>query len=155
MRKIKYIVIHCSATKEGQLFTVADIDKWHKARGFKYSYKGKSGSIGYHHVVYLDGTIHDGRPVEIAGAHVQEHNEDSIGICYIGGLDIKGNPKDTRTDVQKVALIALIKELKEQYPDAIVCGHRDLSPDKNGNGIIEPFEWMKACPCFNVMDEFK
>lgn len=146
MRKINKIVIHCSATIEGQNFTVADITKWHKARGFT--------TIGYHYVIYLDGTIHEGRPEDQIGAHVTGQNSDSIGICYIGGLDKAGKPKDTRTDVQKVALLALIKELKEKYPDAKVLGHRDCSPDLNGNGIIEEWEWLKACPCFDAIKEY-
>ena len=90
MREIKSIILHCSATPEGKDFTVADITRWHKERGFR--------TIGYHYVVYRDGTVHKGRPVEQIGAHCEGHNKDSIGVCYIGGLMTDGKtPKDTRT----------------------------------------------------------
>ncbi|WP_165026833.1 N-acetylmuramoyl-L-alanine amidase [Dysgonomonas sp. ZJ279] len=133
MRKIDKIILHCSATKEGQDFKVADIDKWHKAQGW--------AGIGYHYVIYLDGTIHEGRNENEIGAHVQGHNSNSIGVCYIGGVDAKGNPKDTRTDVQKVALIALVEELKEKYPNATIHGHNEFA--------------AKACPSFDVRKEFR
>ena len=73
-----------------------------------------------------------------------------IGICYEGGLDCKGQPKDTRTEWQKHSLRVLILALLKDYPNCRICGHRDLSPDLNGNGEIEPEEWIKACPCFNA-----
>lgn len=133
MREINKIIIHCSATPEGREHTVADITSWHKARGF--------ATIGYHYVIYLDGTIHEGRPEEQMGAHTTGQNPNSIGICYIGGTDAKGNPMDTRTDKQKVALIALVKELKERYPKASVHGHCEFA--------------AKACPSFDVKKEFK
>lgn len=146
MRKINKIIVHCSATKEGLNFTVTDIDRWHKARGFR--------KIGYHYVIYLDGSIHKGREISEIGAHVTGHNSDSIGICFIGGLDQNGNPKDTRTPEQKTALAALISGLKAFLPEAKILGHRDCSPDINGDGIIEEWEWMKSCPCFNTTKEY-
>lgn len=133
MREINKIIIHCSATPEGREHTVADITSWHKARGF--------ATIGYHWVIYLDGTIHKGRQEEQMGAHTTGQNQNSIGICYIGGTDAKGDPKDTRTDKQKVALIALVKELKEKYPKATIHGHNEYA--------------NKACPSFDVKKEFK
>lgn len=54
MRKIDEIIIHCSATAEGRNFTVEDVRRWHKARGFV--------DVGYHYLVYLDGSVHVGRP---------------------------------------------------------------------------------------------
>ena len=96
MRKIREIIIHCSATKEGRNFTVADIDRWHRERGMR--------CIGYHFVIYRDGSIHVGRAIEEVGAHCKAHNSISIGICYIGGLSKKGKPKDTRTRDQKAAI---------------------------------------------------
>ena len=78
-----------------------------------------------------------------------------IGICYIGGLNADGKPKDTRTEEQKASLFFLLQQLREQFPDAMICGHRDFSPDLNGDGIIEPWEWMKACPCFDAIDEYQ
>ena len=146
MRKINEIIIHCSATKEGKDYTVEQIDKMHQARGFK--------EVGYHFIVYRDGTIHRGRSLLKIGAHCLNHNSFSIGICYIGGLDADGKPKDTRTDAQREALRTLVLMFKEIYPDAKVLGHRDTSPDKNGNGIIEKTEWLKACPCFDVAQWF-
>lgn len=146
MRKIDKVVIHCSATKEGINFTTKDIDSWHKQRGFS--------KIGYHFVVYLDGSVHKGRDISEIGAHVKDHNYNSIGICYIGGLDSKGNPKDTRTDLQKKSISELLIDLKRRFPNAKIFGHRDLSPDLNGDGIIEPWEWLKECPCFDVKKEF-
>lgn len=146
MRKINLIVIHCTATKEGVKQTVADIRRYHKSIGWN--------DIGYHYVVYADGTVAEGRPVEKAGAHVSGHNANSIGIAYVGGLNKNGKAADTRTEAQKEALHKLVDALLVLYPGCRVVGHRDLSPDKNGNGIIEPNEWVKMCPCFNVADEF-
>jgi len=132
MRKINKIILHCSATKEGQNFTTADIDRWHKQRGF--------AKIGYHFVIYLDGSVHKGRDISEIGAHVQGQNSNSIGICYIGGLDANGKAKDTRTDAQKASLVKLVAELKGQFPDATIHGHNEFA--------------NKACPCFDVKKEF-
>ena len=143
MRKIDLIVIHCSATKEGKDYTVGDITRWHKQRGFR--------TIGYHWVVYRDGTVHQGRPESEVGAHASGYNSRSIGVCYIGGLDARtGKGKDTRTPEQKVALERLVRELLARYPGSRVVGHRDLSPDRNHDGKITPNEWTKSCPCFEA-----
>jgi N-acetylmuramoyl-L-alanine amidase len=148
MRKVDKIVIHCSATREGQAHNAKDIDRWHKAQGWN--------GIGYHHVVLLDGTVEKGRDESLAGSHVKGFNATSIGVVYIGGLAANGvTPKDTRTDAQKVALAKLIKELKAKYPGAKVMGHRDLSPDKDKDGVVEPHEWLKACPSFDVSSWLK
>ena len=144
MRKIDRIVIHCSATEENDIYTVEDITEWHLKRGFK--------TIGYHYVVYLDGTVHAGRPIGQVGAHARGFNKSSVGICYIGGLR-KGKPFDTRNIGQLYALRNLVAVLKSIYPIKDVCGHRDLSVDLNGDGVIEPSEWLKACPCFDVKTE--
>lgn len=85
----------------------------------------------------------------------QGFNRESIGICYEGGLDSKGRPKDTRTEWQKHSLRVLILTLLKDYPECRVCGHRDLSPDRNENGEIEPEEWVKACPCFDAENNWK
>ena len=129
MRTINKIIIHCSDTPEGRPNTVADITAWHKQRGFR--------TIGYHYVIYLDGQIVEGRPIESVGAHCPSHNRDSIGICYIGGRtsDMK-EFKDTRTPEQKQSLVELITALRTQFPDAKVYGHRDFA--------------CRACPCFNA-----
>lgn len=131
MREIKMIIVHCSATPEGRHHSVEDIDRWHRQRGFN--------SIGYHYVIYLDGSVHNGRPLERIGAHTSGHNVASIGVCYIGGVDAKGNPKDTRTPAQRQALRQLIHELKAQYPGVTIHGHREFA--------------RKACPCFDVRTE--
>lgn len=150
---IDSLVIHCSATRAGQDVRAADIDKWHKERGF--------AMIGYNYVVDLDGTVEIGRPLTRDGAHCNtaglsgvSYNKHSIGICYVGGLDENGNAADTRTPEQKKALSELVYKLMEEYPIVEVIGHRDASPDKNGNGVIEQNEWIKQCPCFSVRDEF-
>lgn len=148
MRTIKEIIIHCSATAEGKDYTVDDIDRWHKQRKFD--------CIGYHYVIYRDGTLHLGRSVERNGAHCTNHNTNSIGICYIGGCAADGKTaKDTRTPEQKKTLAYLVKELKKQYPSAKVIGHRDTSPDKNHDGKITKNEWLKACPSFDVAEWLK
>ena len=126
---ISEIFIHCAATPEGKAFTVADIDAWHKKRGFK--------CIGYHFVLYRDGSIHNGRPLSQIGAHCSGHNANSIGICYIGGCAKDGKtPKDTRTEAQKSAIVSLIKRLKSEFPHATIHGHCEFA--------------AKACPSFDV-----
>lgn len=137
MRKITEIIIHCSATQEGKHFTVSDIERWHRAMGFR--------TIGYHYVVYLDGSIHPGRPLVQCGAHCTGHNLNSIGICYVGGLrkDTSGTPSwqpaDTRTPAQRKALKELIESLLRQHPCATLHGHNEFA--------------AKACPCFKVPEE--
>lgn len=143
MRTIDSIIIHCSATPCGQDFTAADIDRWHRQRSFN--------GIGYHFVIRLDGTIENGRAIEKPGAHCIGWNNRSIGICYIGGLDACGHPADTRTPKQKEAMKTLISRLQHEYFSIrTILGHRDTSPDLNGDGHIEPNEFIKACPCFDV-----
>jgi Negative regulator of beta-lactamase expression len=152
MRHIDRINIHCTATKEGRSYTVADIDRDHRARGFG---AGASRPCGYHYVIYADGTIHPGRREDEIGANAAGYNTTSIGIVYVGGLDAAGKPKDTRTPAQKAALARLVRDVATRYgvhADKIK-GHRDLSPDTNGNGRVEPSEWLKACPCFEVSRE--
>lgn len=135
MRQINYIIIHCSATKAGQDFHAKDIDKWHRERGFN--------EIGYHKVIDLDGTVENGRSISKIGAHCAGHNADSIGICYIGGLDKNGKPADTRTEDQKIALKATVEYFKARFPNAKVVGHRDM-PNVH-----------KDCPCFDAKEEYK
>ena len=153
MKTIDAIVIHCTASKAGQDIRAADIDKQHQERGF--------AMIGYNYVVDLDGTVEKGRPLTRDGAHCNtsglsglSYNKHSIGIVYVGGLDENGEPADTRTPEQKQALADLVYRLINEYPIVEVIGHRDASPDKNGNGKIERNEWIKQCPCFDVKSEF-
>lgn len=146
MRKIDLIVIHCSATRADRSLTLDDLEMQHRRRGFN--------GTGYHYYIRKDGTVHLTRPIERIGAHVKGFNSNSVGICYEGGLDGHGCPADTRTPEQRAALKLLVHQLLETFPGSRVCGHRDLSPDRNGNGEIEPEEWIKACPCFEVKAEF-
>ena len=149
------IMVHCSATRAGQDVRASDIDKWHKERGFK--------CIGYHFVIDLDGTIEEGRPLTMSGAHCntaglsgRPYNSHSIGICVVGGLDKDGKPADTRTLAQRESLDWLIyRKLLPMFPNVVdILGHRDASPDKNGDGKITKNEWIKSCPCFDVRAEF-
>ena len=134
-RIINEIIVHCSATPEGKDYSVADIRKWHKQQGWS--------DIGYHYVVYRDGTIRDGRDVNISGAHCVNHNAHSIGVCYIGGVASDGKtPKDTRTPSQRIALKQLLTELLMLYPNARIYGHHD-------------FDKGKACPSFDARNEYK
>lgn len=131
MREIKRIIIHCSATNPEQDFNAADIDRWHRAKGWS--------EIGYHIVIKLDGSTEYGRSLNKTGAHAFGYNKKSIGICYIGGVDMEGNPSDTRTNEQKRALRAIIGLLKKDHPKSTVHGHNEFS--------------KKACPSFNVKNE--
>ena len=132
MRRIDKIIVHCAATPEGRYHTAAEIDAWHKQRGFR--------CIGYHYVVLLDGKVEAGRGEDEVGAHCTGENSNSIGVCYIGGCDKNMNPKDTRTPEQKKTLTALLTSLKEKYHDATIHGHREFA--------------AKACPSFDAADEY-
>lgn len=133
MREIKKVIIHCADTPEGRDVSTEEIRRWHtEERGWS--------DIGYHWVIELDGDVHMGRDEEISGAHCRGHNGDSIGICYVGGADSDGNPKDTRTEAQKVSMDSLVKDILGRYPEAVVYGHRDFSE--------------KACPSFDAKSEY-
>ncbi len=170
-RLINLIVIHCSATpsgkplrqgvpgKPGHLNAAQVINAWHAARGFKRSaeacraYNSQLPSIGYHHVIDLNGDVWTGRHLDEVGAHVAGHNIQSVGVCLVGGQE-----RDARyTPAQWASLGELVRMLSAQcrVPAMFnikrgVCGHRDLSPDTNGNGVAEPVEWLKTCPGFDV-----
>tara|TARA_R100001086_G_scaffold199785_2_gene115983 strand:- start:7385 stop:7906 length:522 start_codon:yes stop_codon:yes gene_type:complete len=138
LRKINKIIVHCSATREGHDVDAKTIREWHLRRGWK--------DIGYHYIVRLDGTIEPGRMINISGAHTKGYNSESIGICYIGGVEAekvnnKWVAKDTRTQAQKDSLLILIKLLKLMYKDATIHGHREFA--------------NKACPSFDASEEYK
>ena len=133
MRKINYIVVHCSATREGHVLTPEALESEHRRRGFR--------TTGYHYYIRRDGTVLGTRSLELPGAHCRGHNKYSIGICYEGGLDADCCPKDTRTLEQRGSLLALLRELRRQFPKALIVGHHDLNP-------------MKECPCFNAVAEY-
>ena len=130
MRRIDLIVIHCTASRPDQHISMELLHQMHQALGWK--------CCGYHYYITRDGQLYQGRPEEMVGAHARHYNAHSIGICYEGGLDEKGRPADTRTPAQKAALIALLRSLKIDYPDAEIVGHCELE------GV------HKACPCFPV-----
>ena len=136
------LVVHCSATRPTQDIGVRDITQWHIQRGFD--------TVGYHYVIRRNGEVERGRPENAVGAHVRGHNVNSIGICLAGGVDNAGKPANNFTAAQLVALHQLLDELRKRYPDARVLGHRDLSPDRDGDGVISPNEFIKACPSFDV-----
>ena len=142
MREINLIVVHCSATRADRDFTENDLEVCHRHRGFN--------GAGYHFYIRKNGDIKNTRPLEKPGAHALGYNAYSIGICYEGGLDVRYRAADTRTEWQKHSLRVLIRTLLMDYPGCRVCGHRDLSPDRNGDGRISPEEWVKECPCFEV-----
>ena len=105
-------------------------------------------------MLWLDIETYSPQDIAKVGAHCRGHNQDSIGICYEGGLDSDGNPADTRTFQQKYAFRNLILFLQQKFPGCQVYGHRDLSPDLNGDGIVEPDEWVKSCPFFDAKSEY-
>lgn len=176
-RSTNLIVIHCSATPSGRridhgrLNAAQVINSWHAARGFKRTAAARARfnpelpSIGYHYVIDVDGTVFTGRNLNEVGAHASGFNSDSVGICLVGGQERSAR----YTPEQWTALASLVRQLTgllrippfpaKRQPQkaapgyAVVmgcCGHRDLSPDKNGNGLTEPFEWLKTCPGFDV-----
>lgn len=147
MRIITLIVIHCAGSRVDRRYTYRQCRRDHINTNHW-------DDIGYHWYIELDGSIHQGRPEAVKGAHVKDHNNHSIGVCYEGGLDTQGKPADTRTPAQKEALLNLLRELHKRYPQALIVGHRDLSKDLNGDGRITPNEWVKECPCFNVLTEY-
>ena len=136
MRTITLIIIHCSAVKPDQTSSAAQIDTWHRRDNhWKFG-------IGYHYVIRRDGAIESGRPEWMVGAHCLNHNAHSIGVCYEGGLDIRGQPAVTRTAEQKAAMRTLLEDLHARYPRAVIVGHHDLDP-------------RKPCPCIeNVAHEY-
>ena len=147
MRRIDLIVIHCSATREETDYGPERLESDHKARGFLRA--------GYNFYIRKSGEIVSLRPLEQIPAHAKGHNKHSISICYEGGLDNAGHPKDTRTPAQKNALIGLLRKLLKRFPEARILGHRDLSPDRNGDGTLSPNEWLKACPSFDAIPEYE
>lgn len=134
MRRIRLIIVHCSANGAGCTLRCKDIDRYHRSLGWT--------GCGYHYVIPTDGTVETGREEERVGAHCRNHNRHSIGVCYIGGLAADGRtPTDTRTPEQRAALRKLLEALHRKYPEALIVGHRDLDA-------------RKACPCFDAAAEY-
>lgn len=145
-RPIHTLVIHCTATPEGKEFTREQINQMHLDRGFR--------KIGYHRLFHLDGSVDIGRMDEEIGAHVAGHNTGTLGFSYVGGLNRFKKAKDTRTPQQKDSLKRVILDTALKYNLRAIVGHRDLSPDKDQDGVVEPWEWVKECPCFNAIPEY-
>ena len=133
MRNINKIIVHCTATPEGRDVTVDEIRRWHvEERNWN--------DIGYHWIVTLNGTLEEGRPEYLQGAHAKGFNKNSVGLCYVGGVDEDMEPKDTRTEGQKETLKCILEDLKDRYPNAEIIGHRNVS--------------SKACPSFDAKAEY-
>lgn len=146
MRIIRNIILHCSATQPNvKVKTI--LDYWKEVKHWN--------TVGYHYLIEYDGTVNNLLPVEQVSNGVQGHNFDSINVCYIGGVDTTGKAHDTRSKAQKDALVSLLTELRRSYPNAKIVGHRDMSPDTNRDGTVQPCEWVKECPSFNAKEEYK
>lgn len=143
MRDIKYIVVHCTATPVTA--TIESIRRY-----WKEVLKWKNP--GYHYIIKRNGEIENIHAEENISNGVAGFNKNAIHISYIGGISESGKAFDNRTDQQRKSLYEKLLELSAKYPDAQILGHRDFSPDKNGNGVIEYFEWIKGCPAFDVKD---
>ena len=139
---VKFIAVHCSATRPTAIMGVREIHRMHVERGF--------ACVGYHYVIKRDGTIERGRPEDKMGAHVEGHNRDSLGVCLIGGIDADGKAKNNFTQDQFDSLKSLLLSLHGKYPKAIIQGHRDFFGDTNKDGKIDCRDWLKECPCFDV-----
>lgn len=145
MRAIDLIVIHCSATDPSRDIGVDEIREMHVAgKGWQ--------DIGYHFVIRRNGIIEIGRDIDIPGAHARGHNQRSVGICLVGGVDEECYPDCNYTHMQFDSLYSFVRK---DYPLINVVGHRDLSPDINGDGTIQASEFVKECPCFDVGEFFK
>lgn len=144
MRNIKYIAVHCTAGS--QRTTIEGLKKTWRNLGWR--------NPGYHYVVTPEGHIKhlldDGK----ISNGVKGYNSVTINVAYIGGIDRFGSPIDNRTEQQKAALCFLLEQLKGKYPSAIIQGHRDFSPDIDGNGEISEDEFIKYCPCFDAKKEY-
>lgn len=127
-----YIAVHCAATPPNLDIGRAEIDRWHRAKGWLM--------IGYHLVIRRDGRVETGRPIDAIGAHVKNYNHNSVGVCLVGGVDVHGKPDNNFTSAQWETLAVVLRDLKAKYPKAYVQGHRDF-PNVH-----------KACPSFDVRD---
>jgi hypothetical protein len=144
LRKVTtLLVVHVTATPPSRDIGVAEVRKVHLAQGWS--------DIGYNDLIRRSGALEEGRGVGAIGAHVAGFNSIAYGISMVGGVNAAGQPENNATPQQMATLERRLREVAAMYPGAGVCGHRDLSPDRNGNGIIEPGEWLKACPCFDAI----
>jgi N-acetyl-anhydromuramyl-L-alanine amidase AmpD len=138
-----YIVVHCSATGPTSDIGVDEIRDWHKAKGWS--------DVGYHAVIRRDGEIEFGRHFDEPGAHVKGQNYRSVGVCMVGGVDANGSAENNFTPPQFTSLKVILAMLRLAYSRSVIVGHRDLSPDLDGDGVVEKHEWLKECPSFDVV----
>ncbi|WEM05510.1 amidase [Ralstonia phage BOESR1] len=132
----KYIVVHCADSKPSMDIGAAEIDRWHRARGW--------ACIGYNRVIKRDGTIEQGRPDDQIGAHVEGYNSVSIGICLVGGLKQDGSgPENNFTVAQMNSLKVLLVELRKRYPKAIILGHYEFPGVKKTCPNFPASKWAK------------
>ena len=151
-RVIDAIVIHCTAGSQRQ--TPAQVVDYHTrseaAGGLGWS------APGYHYIIAPDGSVVSTWPEAEPSNGVAGHNAHILNIAWIGGIDSAGRELDNRTPAQKAAMRSLLSQLRSRYPKARITGHRDIaSVDSNHNGIIDPWERVKACPCFDAEIEFR
>lgn len=132
MRELNRIILHCTATPSWRDVSVDEIRRWH-VEGNGWS------DIGYHYVILLDGTIARGRPLDVAGAHVKGHNKDSVGVVYVGGTDVTGQPQDTLNSNQLFSLYKVVTSLRNLFGPLTLHGHNEFSD--------------KACPSFIVSEK--
>lgn len=148
MRRITRIFVHCTAG--WQSTTLEGLKKEFRDKGWK--------NPGYHWVIFPNGKVVQMLEESKIANGVKNYNANSIHVAWVGGIDLS-NEKivsvDNRTEYQKLALFDLLTKLKLKYRDAIILGHRDISPDLNHNGVIDPWERIKDCPCFEAMEEYK
>lgn len=145
MRKVKRIFVHCTATP--LYASVSNIMAEFERKGWK--------SPGYHFIIPADGRSMNVHPLNLVANGVQGYNQDSVHVAWIGGIDDKGKAVDNRTMEQKEELREILQKLRKLYPQAEILGHRDISPDLNKNGIVDPWERIKECPCFDAREEYK
>lgn len=172
-RPVDRLIVHCSATPNGRWTTTADVDRWHAERGFnrRPCWRARQnmslGAIGYHFLLYTNGAIATGRHLDEVGAHARGYNAHSIGICMVGTdrftaaqwrslaavvhtlvrwvAEARGLRHGLRAEASAAALLCLAAQMRLR-----ITGHRDLSPDRDGDGVVEPHEWLKTCPGFDV-----
>lgn len=138
--RVKWIVIHYSATPVERVTTIADIDAMHRARGFN--------EIGYHIYIRRSGLVEHGRDLSQAGrfetgAHSKGENSQSVGICYQGGVTLAEPDTgfDSRTAAQVSAMIREIRALLVRFPNAKVVGHRDMPGAATQCPGFDVIEW--------------
>lgn len=144
-RNIKYIFVHCTAGPQTQ--TLAALLAEFRRKGWK--------NPGYHYVIFPDGRVVQLLDESKVANGVRGYNSVAVHVAYVGGIDTEGKAVDNRTAAQKKNLRIMLKVLRRRYPEARILGHRDISPDRNGNGRVDSWERIKECPCFDAIEEYR